>query len=87
MLLRRRARAGRHRVVSNPQGRNSVVLALRPCLRAQIDPGPDGQEAVSAREYFAKSSTSRWNINAKKDVREEQRQNSKLRQERQLDTA
>ena len=79
MLLHRNARPGRHRVVSNPQGRRSVVLALRPCLRAQIDLDPsDGQQAISAREYWAKTSAVRYNINAKKDLREEQKQKQKL---------
>lgn len=84
ILLQRNARPGRHRVVSNPQGRRSAIFALRPCLRAEIDPGPVDGQPFSARRYFAKTSATTYNINAKKDLREEQRQKTKLARDQQL---
>ena len=88
ILLDKKVRPGRHRVVSSPQGRKSCVLALRPCPTAQMNMHTsDGQETISAREWYAKTSATRYNINAKKDLRKEQRQKSKLWRDQQLDRA
>ena len=73
-LFQNQVRPGAHRVVSNPQGRSSLVFALRPSLRGEIDLtafGGDG--TVNARDFFAKVKRTKYNINATKDIREAQR--------------
>lgn len=85
MLLQRKVRAGRHRVASNPNGRLSLVLALRPCLRTPVellDPeSGDGPKSISVREYWAKTTKAGYNVNAKKDLREKQREESKVKRD------
>lgn len=86
-LLRKRVRAGLHRVVGNPAGRDSIVMALRPCLRATredlarfgvVDEDDDagdtaGGGAGDMREYFYRIKGEKYNINATMDVRASQR--------------
>jgi isopenicillin N synthase-like dioxygenase len=77
-LFRNQVRAGLHRVVANSSGRSSFVFALRPCLRGTINLAAFGGEGeVSIRDHFYAVKDSKWNINATKDVREQQRLESK----------
>lgn len=65
--------AGRHRVVGNPEGRSSIVFALRPCLKGDIDLERfGGQGVVATKDYFYDIKASKTNINATKDIRDEQ---------------
>ncbi|KAK4556450.1 hypothetical protein LTR86_006594 [Recurvomyces mirabilis] len=75
-LFRGQVRAGMHRVVENPDGRNSIVYALRPCLKGMVDLASWGGEGqVDTRDYFLKIKGSRHNINATHDIRETQKSN------------
>jgi isopenicillin N synthase-like dioxygenase len=68
--------AGEHRVVENSNGRSSIVFALRPSLRHDIDLGNFGGDGiVASKELWDKIYKSKFNINATKDVRERQRKN------------
>ncbi|KAK5114266.1 hypothetical protein LTR62_002517 [Meristemomyces frigidus] len=74
-LLRNQVRAGRHRVVGNPDGRYSTVFALRPHLKGTTDLAMwGGKSVVDTREFYIKIKGSKHNINATHDVREKQRQ-------------
>jgi len=74
-LLNDRVRAGLHRVVGNPSGRSSVVYALRPNIRHPTDLATFGGEGVvDTREYFQRIKGRKYNVNARKDIRERQRQ-------------
>jgi hypothetical protein len=73
-LMRNQIRAGLHQVVSNPEGRQSIVFALRPCLSEPTDLATfGGKGIVSTREYFYKIKGAKYNINASKEIREQQR--------------
>ncbi|KAF2857051.1 hypothetical protein K470DRAFT_261164 [Piedraia hortae CBS 480.64] len=73
-LLQQKVRAAMHRVVGNPNGRASIVFALRPYLVGNIDLKTFGGEGmVDARQYFLKVKGSKYNVNAIKEVREKQR--------------
>ncbi|KAK3677321.1 hypothetical protein LTR78_002859 [Recurvomyces mirabilis] len=75
-LFRSQVRAGMHRVAGNPDGRNSIVYALRPCLKGMVDLASWGGEGqVDTRDYFLKIKGSRHNINATHDIRETQKSN------------
>lgn len=68
--------AGEHRVVENPNGRSSIVFALRPSLRNDIDLGNFGGEGVvPSRLFWDRIYNSKYNINATKEIRERQRKN------------
>lgn len=68
--------AGEHRVVENPKGRSSIVFALRPSLRHDIDLGNFcGDGIVPSRLFWDRIYNSKFNINATKDIRERQRKN------------
>jgi hypothetical protein len=68
--------AGEHRVVENPNGRSSIVFALRPSLRHDIDLGNFGGEGVvPSKVLWDRIYNSKFNINATKDIRERQRKN------------
>lgn len=70
-----RVRAGVHRVVANPEGRSSIVFALRASLRHEVDLGLFGaQGSVSSKEMWDEIRGSKVNVNATHDVRERQRQ-------------
>lgn len=75
-LLHKHARPGQHRVVANPKGRRSAVFALRPCLRAE-----------GAREYWTMISQAHHNVNATKELREQQRDGVKRLRDQQLNGA
>jgi isopenicillin N synthase-like dioxygenase len=66
---------GVHRVVSNPQGRNSIVFALRHTARHDIDFRPFGGDGVvSPAELWDFVKADRVNINSLKELRERQRE-------------
>lgn len=68
--------AGEHRVVENPDGRSSIVFALRPSLRNDIDLGNFGGEGiVPSRLFWDRIYNSKFNVNATKEIRERQRKN------------
>jgi isopenicillin N synthase-like dioxygenase len=71
-----RVRGGLHRVVGNPDGRSSIVFALRPSLKHEIDMGgfPGGEGTVHMRDMWEKIRKGAYNINAQKEVRERQRE-------------
>lgn len=80
VLSGNRIRAGVHRVVENPDGRSSIVFALRPSLRHPIDLAHFGLEgAISADELWSMIKSSKLNINATKEVRDRQRELLKAR--------
>ena len=82
LLSSNRVTAGLHRVVGNPTGRGSIVFALRPSLRHEIDLSLlGGWGAVSASDMWSKVSRSRVNVNTVKHVRDQQKLD--LRKERQ----
>jgi len=67
-------RAGLHRVVGNPQGRSSIVFALRHSSRHEIDlKAFGGQGTVHPRLLWNRIRVGKVNINAVKEIREEQR--------------
>ncbi len=69
-----RVRAGVHRVVANPEGRSSIVFALRASLRHDVDMSFFGSEGIlDTKEMWNKIKGSKVNINASHDVREKQR--------------
>ena len=68
--------AGEHRVVENPMGRSSIVFALRPSLRNDIDLENFGGEGIMpSKVFWDRIYNSKFNINATKDIRERQRKN------------
>ncbi|EMD00308.1 hypothetical protein BAUCODRAFT_30791 [Baudoinia panamericana UAMH 10762] len=72
-LLRNRVRAGVHRVVGNPCGRSSLVFALRPYLKGIIDLAAfGGKGLVDTRDYCTAVKGSKVNVNAAREVREQQ---------------
>ena len=75
-LFRGQVRAGMHRVVGIPDCRNSIIYALRPCLKGILDLECWGGEGkVDTAEYFLKIKGTRHNINATHDIREKQKLN------------
>ena len=75
-LVGNRVRAGFHRVVANPEGRSSAIFALRPSLRHQFDlEAFGGGVKVGVLEFWENIKSSRYNINAPIDMREQQKQN------------
>lgn len=76
-----RVRAGVHRVIGNPDGRDSIVFPLRMNTRNQIPLAPfGGWGSVAGKDLYGKVRNGRININAEKDIREKQR----LEQKKQL---
>ena len=73
-LLGNHVASGLHRVVGNPQGRTSTVFPLRPLMEGNLDLSKFGMEGiVETKDLFQRVKDSRYNINATKDVREQQR--------------
>ncbi|KAF2095768.1 hypothetical protein NA57DRAFT_79477 [Rhizodiscina lignyota] len=69
-----KVRAGRHRVVANPKGRSSIIFALRPSLRHEIDLRVyGGGISTSPKEFWGKHTSARYNINASANERERQK--------------
>lgn len=80
ILVGNRVRAGLHRVVANPEGRKSAVFALRPSLRHQIDLEKFGGGVnVGVKEFWENIKSSRYNVNAPKDMREQQKEKLKMK--------
>ncbi|QIX00294.1 hypothetical protein AMS68_005811 [Peltaster fructicola] len=68
-------RAGLHRVVANPVGRQSFVFALRPNLSTSVDLEHfGGSGMVDLRDLFTSIKGSKYNVNARTEVRQQQRQ-------------
>lgn len=76
ILSGNRLRAGLHRVVGNPEGRSSVVFALRPSLRHDTVAlaAFGGERIMNIRSIWGGIRGSRFNVNAQKEVRESQKQ-------------
>ena len=74
-LSENRVRAGVHRVVGNPTGRNSIVFALRPSLRHDILDLASfgGKGTLGMSQFWNDIKSSRFNVNAHKEEREEQK--------------
>ncbi|KAL9058629.1 MAG: hypothetical protein Q9162_001636 [Coniocarpon cinnabarinum] len=65
--------AGAHRVVANSSGRQSIVFALRPSTRHDLDLGDFGaQGTVPMRLFWQRIIKGRVNVNAQKAIRETQ---------------
>lgn len=65
---------GVHRVVGNPEGRNSIVFALRHSNRHDIDFGLFGGEGVmTAQELWKSVQVGKININSVKELLDKQR--------------
>jgi hypothetical protein len=83
VLSGNRVRAGVHRVVGNAGGRGSIVYALRPSTKHEIDmglfPGGEGKGNVHLSEIWKKIWTSAYNVNAPKEVREKQKERQRLK--------
>lgn len=78
-LVGNRVRAGVHRVVANPEGRSSAIFALRPSLRHQINLRKFGGGVdVGVAEFWENIKKSRYNVNAPKDMRDQQKQDLKM---------
>jgi isopenicillin N synthase-like dioxygenase len=74
-LVGYRVRAGVHQVVANPEGRSSAIFALRPSLRNQVDLEKfGGGVKVGVEEFWNGIKSDRYNVNAPKDMREQQKQ-------------
>ena len=75
-----RFNAGDHRVVGNPEGRDSLVFALRPSLRHQIDlTAFGGQGTVSMQDLWDRITSGKVNVNAHKHIREQKWEERKKR--------
>lgn len=75
VLFGKAMRSGLHRVVPNPDGRSSMVFALRPSLNQPLDLSSFGGEGFAdTKQLWEKLKASKFNINATKDVREQQRE-------------
>jgi isopenicillin N synthase-like dioxygenase len=69
-----RFNTGVHRVVGNPEGRNSIVFALRHSNRHDVDFRPfGGADCVKPRDLFNFLRIGKVNINGDKQTREAQR--------------
>ncbi|KAK5208616.1 hypothetical protein LTR41_005843 [Exophiala xenobiotica] len=74
-LSSRTVNTGFHRVVGNPKGRSSVVFALRPSNRHDIDFALFGGEGVvSATDLWKSVQARKVNINSIKELRAKQRE-------------
>ncbi len=76
-----RLRAGLHRVVANPAGRQSIVFALRPSLKHdQTNLALFGGEGtLSMKALWAEIRSSRFNVNAQKQIRAEQKEHMRAK--------
>ncbi len=76
-----RLRAGLHRVVGNPAGRQSIVFALRPSLRQDQTNLTEfgGEGTLSMSQLWADIRGSRINVNAQKQIRTEQKEHMRAK--------
>lgn len=73
ILTTGRVTAGKHRVVSNPIGRTSIVFALRPSIRHHLDLTPFGGEGTwDLKRLWERILSERVNVNANAALRKEQ---------------
>ncbi|GAB7365853.1 hypothetical protein MBLNU230_g7184t1 [Neophaeotheca triangularis] len=73
VLLQGTVAVGYHRVISNPSGRSSVVVALRPCLKHLIDMAAfGGYASIDAKVFWKHIQATKFNVNAEKDIRDKQ---------------
>lgn len=83
-----RLRAGVHRVVGNAEGRSSIVYALRPSTKHEIDlsvfPGKEGTTHMG--EFWKKMWSGAFNVNAPRDVRETQKEKHRQGKGKELDS-
>ena len=81
-LSRNRLRAGLHRVVGNPAGRQSIVFALRPSLRHDRTnlAAFGGEGILSMSKLWTEIRGSRFNVNAQKQIRAEQKEQMRTKQ-------
>ncbi len=79
-----RLRAGLHRVVGNPAGRQSIVFALRPSLRHDHTDLAlfGGEGTLNMSELWAEIRSSRYSVNARKKVRAEQKEHVRAKKGR-----
>lgn len=78
ILSSNRVPAGAHRVVAVPEGRESIVFALRPSTDCILALEPFGGEGTVAMDEFWRAiNASKFNINAKKDIMEKQKEGLK----------
>jgi len=69
-----KVRAGLHRVVANPNGRSSIIFALRPSLRHEMDLRVfSGGVTAPLKEFWETHISERYNINASTEERERQK--------------
>ena len=62
-------------MVGNPDGRSSIVYALRPNLKHPTDLATFGRAGVvDTKTYFYEIKGRKYNINATKEIRERQRE-------------
>lgn len=75
-----RVRAGVHRVIGNEEGRSSIVYALRPSTKHEIDMSvfPGGHGTMHMGELWKKMWSGAFNVNAPREVREKQKEKQKL---------
>jgi len=70
-LSSRTLKPGLHRVVGNPDGRSSVVFALRHSTKHNVDFGPFGGEgSATPQEVWMKVQAGKVNINSVKEKRD-----------------
>jgi isopenicillin N synthase-like dioxygenase len=83
-----RIRAGVHRVVGNAEGRNSIVFALRPSTRHEVDLSVflGGLGTVHMGELWKKMWSGAFNVNAPKAVREVQKEKQRMGMDNELDS-
>jgi hypothetical protein len=84
VLSNNRFISAKHRVVSNPCGRDSIVFALRPDLNTVLDLRLYGGEGlVPTKALWDRIRTGRVNVNAQKAVREKVRREAADRRKQQ----
>lgn len=87
-LSGQRVAGGLHRVVGNPEGRTSIVFALRPSNRRMIPMTPfGGWGEIDGREFWKIIKDGVRNINATKDIRERQQLAQRWRTEKEQQAA
>lgn len=73
-LTGHRVRSGLHRVVATPEGRRSIVFALRPSLRSSVDfQRLGGPPDVTVLDVWTETKKGRFNVNARPEEREKQK--------------
>lgn len=85
ILLNGTVTTGYHRVIGNPNGRSSIVMALRPCLKSPIDMSSfGGYGLIDSKDFFREIQASKFNVNANKDIRDKQQAAFKEKQDQEI---